>query len=153
MFTADEKTLDKIADYCDKKQFGDVFLDDESDDLILTLEEGWSHGGKERVMNFVSQFHKRFPAAQIYMIGTINDEEADRVKSYECQSKGDYVRYRETEWLYDSLFDEDMSCEEFEEENYVDVDEDEYEEYVHRAKEGIRADDGEMYGDWEYLDE
>ena len=153
LFAGDYSLLDKIADYCDDKQFGEIFMDDESENLILTLEEDVMRGDKEVAMNFVSKLYKRFPNAAIYMIGVIHDTASDKNKNFECQGKNDYVRYRETEWSYEALFDEDMSCEEFEEENYIDVDEDEYEEYVHRAKDGIRSEeDGNSYGDWEYLD-
>ena len=153
LFIANDAILEKIADYCENKQFGDIFVDDESGNLILTLEEDWMHGGKEVVMHFVEKLYKKFPNAQMHMVGVISDMEAERSKNFECQNKGDSIRYRETDWSYEALFDEDMSFEEFEEENYVDVDEDEYEEYVHRAKEGIRSDeDDNPYGEWEYLD-
>lgn len=153
LFAGDDFLLDKIADYCDEKQFGDVFVDDESNNLILKLEEDWMRGDKEVVMSFVSRLYKKFPDVHIYMMGVIHDTAADKNKNFECQGKNDYVRYRETEWSYEALFNEDMSCEEFEEENYMDVDEDEYEEYVHRARDGILSEEDENpYGDWEYLD-
>jgi hypothetical protein len=76
---------------------------------------------------------------------------SDSKKKFECQCNKNFFRYRDTEWS-DFEIDEDLSYEEFEEENYVDVDEDEYEEYVHRAHEGIKGDNGNIYGDWDYVD-
>ena len=150
IFTAKETVLNRIADYCEREQFGDLFFEDDGENLTLTLDDNWSEDDKDGVIEFMRLLNKKFPKAKITMIGTISTLESDESKQFECRCSKDYIKYRETDWTFGQEPDEDLSYEEFEEETNIDLDEEEYQEYVHRAKEGIETT--HRFGEWEYFD-
>jgi hypothetical protein len=145
--------LEAATDYLDKLQCGEYFMDDDNESLVLMIEEDLDMSTKEDVLRFVEKLYKGLKKKiSIHALGTFNAIGTDSTQKFECQINKNFFRYRETDWHKDLVVDEDLSYEEFEEENYVDVDEDEYEEYVHRAHEGIADDDDDLFGDWEYID-
>ena len=153
VFTAPLDQLEATMDYLEKTQRGEYFLDDDNESLILMIEEDLDLSGKEDIINMIEKMYKRLKKkVAIHALGTFNAIGSDATQKFECQYNKNYFRYRETEWGNNFVVDEELSYEEFEEENYVDVDEDEYEEYVHRAHEGIRSDSGDSFGDWDYID-
>lgn len=145
--------LEAAADYLEKLQRGEYFMDDEDEKLILAFEEDMDLSGKEDVLALIEQLYKKLKKKiDIHAIGTFIAVGSDLQQKFECQCNKNCFRYRESEWSNDFEIDEDLSYEEFEEENNIDIDEDEYEEYVHRAHSGISNDGGSTYGDWEYID-
>lgn len=152
VLSASSEKLEAAVDYFDRIQRGEYFFDEETDNLIVVFEEDMELSGKEEMITFIDRLYKRFKKKiDIHAIGTFNAIGSDLSQRFECQCNKNFFRYRDTEWS-DFEIDEDISYEEFEEENYVDIDEDEYEEYVHRAHEGIRNSDSDIYGDWDYID-
>jgi hypothetical protein len=153
VFTAKNSILEEVADYLENAQCGESFFDDEEDSLILTLEDNLDLDGKDSIVRFVSDIYNEFKnKLNIHMIGTMNAIDGNGRQKFECQCNKNYLRYRETEWDDALEVDEDLSYEEFEEENYVDIDEDEYDEYIHRAHDGIKDNDYHIYGNWEYVE-
>lgn len=153
VFTAKNKQLEDASDYLEGLQYGDLFFDEEDDSLVLTLEDNMDLNGKDAIVEFVSMLYKEFKQKiNVHMIGSMNAIDANGCQKFECQCNKNYLRYRETDWDDELCVDEDLSYEEFEEENYIDVDEDEYDEYMHRAHEGISNDGKDVYGDWEYIE-
>ena len=152
VFSASSDKLDKVVEYLEKMQRGEYFFDDETESLELTLEEDLELFGKEEIIAFIDRLYKRFKKkVDIHAIGTLNAISSDAHQNFECQCNKNFFRYRNTEWS-DLEVNEDLSYEEFEEETYADIDEDEYDEYVHRAHEGIKDNDSDIYGDWDYID-
>lgn len=152
IFSGSNEQLEKVMDYLDRIQRGEYFLDDETENLILMIEEDLELSNKEDIIAFVDRLYKRFKKrTNIHAIGTFNAISSNMSQKFECQYNSNFFRYRETDWSHFEV-DEDLSYEEFEEENYVDIDEDEYDEYMHRAHEGIRNDEDDLYGDWDYID-
>ena len=145
--------LEAAMDYLDRIQRCDYSIDDETENLILTIEEDLEIANKEDVIAFIDRLYKKFKKkVDIHAIGVFNAIGSDAHQKFECQYNKNYFRYRETEWSTDYALDEELSYEEFEEENYVDMDEDEYGERLLRAHEGIGDDSGDIYGDWDYID-
>jgi hypothetical protein len=152
IFSASEERLEKVADYLEKIQRGEYFFDEETENLICSIEEDFELTNKEEIISFIERLYRAFKKkVDIHVIGVMNAIGSDSSMKFECQYNSNYFRYRETDWS-DYEIDTDLSVEEFEEENYIDVDDDEYEEYVHRAHDGFGHGDDEIYGDWEYLD-
>lgn len=152
IFSAPMEKLEKIMDYLEKIQRGEYFLDDETENLELIIEEDIELSNKEDVIAFIDRLYKRFKKkANIHAIGAFNAISSELSQKFECQCNSNFFRYRETDWSHFEV-DEDLSYEEYEEENYMDVDEDEYDEYMHRAHEGITDDSDDIYGDWDYVD-
>lgn len=152
VFSGNSDSLDRIADYCDSEQLGNTFFDEELNALILTIDEDFSQDGKDGIINFVTQINEMVSDVEVSIIGTISDRDVERSKSFECQCKLQSIKYRETDWQYDAIINEDLSYEEYEEETHRDLDEDEYDEYVHRAHSGISNTNNASYGDWEYIE-
>lgn len=153
VFSATSDRLEAAMDYLDKIQRGDYSMDDEDENLILTIEEDLDLTGKEDVIAFIDRLYKKLKKkVDIHAIGVFNSLSSDAHQKFECQCNKNYFRYRDTEWSTDYVLDEDISYEEFEEENYIDIDEDEYEERILRAHEGIRDEGSDVYGDWDYID-
>jgi hypothetical protein len=145
--------LELAADYLEKMQRGEYFMDEDNESLVLRFEEDLDMASKDDVVDFIEMLYKKFKKKiDIHALGTFNAIGSDAQQKFECQCNKNFFRYRETEWGTDFDIDEDLSYEEFEEENGIDVDEDEYEEYVHRAHDGIVSNSGNSFGDWEYLD-
>jgi hypothetical protein len=152
VFSATSERLEAAVDHLDRMQRGDYYFDDETNNLVLTIEEDFDLTNKEEIIKFIERLYKRFnKKIDIHAIGTLTAIGSEAHQKFECQCNKNFFRYRETEWS-DFEIDEDLSYEEFEEENYIDIDEDEYEEYVHRAHEGIKNNGSDIYGDWDYID-
>ena len=153
IFSAPDDRIEAAADYLDKIQRGEYFFDDETGNLVLMIEEDLEISNKERVIAFVDRLYKRLRGGvDIHAIGMFNSISSSMHQMFECQYNKNYFRYRDAKWSSDYVLDEDLSYEEFEEENYTDMDEDEYDEYIHRAHKGIRNDDDDVYGEWDYID-
>jgi hypothetical protein len=153
VFSASMDSLEAAMDYLDRIQRGDYSIDDETENLVLIIEEDLYLSNKEDIIAFIDRLYKKFKKKiDIHAIGTLTAIGSDAHQRFECQCNKNFFRYRETEWSADYVLDEDLSYEEFEEENYVDIDEDEYEEKILRAHEGIGDDSDDIYGDWDYID-
>jgi hypothetical protein len=153
VFSAPIDSLEAAMDYLEKIQRGEYFIDDDNESLVLMIEEDLDLNGKDDIIRFVELLYKKMKKkVSVHALGTFNAIGSNATQKFECQYNKNYFRYRETEWRTDIVVDEELSYEEFEEENYIDVDEDEYEEYVHRAHEGIGIDTNSSFGDWDYID-
>lgn len=153
VFTASAEKLEATMDYLEKLQRGEYFMDEDSESLVLVIEEDLYLTCKDEIIRFVEKLYKKLKkSVSVHALGAFNAIGSDMVQKFECQCNKNYFRYRETEWCNDLNVDEDLSYEEFEEENSIDMDEDEYEEYVHRAHEGIRDNNKDSFGDWDYID-
>ena len=152
VFSATNDKLEATANYLEKMQRGEYFMDEEGESLVLYIEEDLDLTGKEDILNFIEKLYKKLQKmVDIHALGTFNSLDSDAHQSFECQYNKNFFRYRETDWQSDLAISENLSYEEFEEEGYVDMDEDEYEESLHRIHEGIE-NEGDVYGDWEYID-
>lgn len=152
VFSASMENLEKVMDYLEKIQRGEYFVDDETENLELMIEEDLDLSNKEAIIAFIDRLYKRFKKkVNIHAIGTFEAIGSELSQKFECQYNSNFFRYRETEWSHFEV-DENLSYEEFEEENYIDIDEDEYEEYMQRAHQGVEDDSGCIYGDWDYID-
>lgn len=153
VFSATSERLEAAGDYLEKLQRGEYFMDEDNESLVLMLEEDLEITNKDDVIDFIEKLYKKLKKkVDIHALGTFNAIGTNKTQRFECQYNKNFFRYRETDWMTDFEIDEDLSYEEFEEENYVDVDEDEYDEYVHRAHDGISNDGKIAYGDWDYID-
>jgi hypothetical protein len=153
VFTASSDKLEMAMDYLEKLQRGEYFMDEDNESLVLVIEEDLYLTCKEDIIRFVEKLYRKLKTnVAIHALGTFNAMDYDSHREFECQYNKNCFRYRETEWGSDLKVDEDLSYEEFEEESNIDMDEDEYEEYVHRAHEGIKDNNKDSFGDWEYID-
>ena len=109
IFKGKKGLLESIATYCENKQIGEVFFDEEDESLTLNIEEGFLENGKESVINLVKTFRRKFSAANIFVLGFISSTEGDEAMEYECHCKNGDIKYRETEWMYSAEIDEDFS--------------------------------------------
>lgn len=152
IFSGAMEKLEKVMDYLEKIQRGEYFLDDETETLELMIEEDLELSNKEEIIAFVDRLYKRFKKkVNVHAIGTLNAINSGLSQKFECQYTSNFFRYRETDWSHFEV-DENLSYEEYEEENYMDIDEDEYDEYMHRAHDGIQNDEDDVFGDWDYID-
>ena len=151
VFTSKSGDLEFAAEYLEQDPRGEVFFDDDGT-LILMLEDDADLDGKDRIVEFLAQIYNDLDQEiDLHMIGVMTAVDSDCSQSFEAQCNRNHLRYREADVDYAMDINEGLSYEEFEEENNLDIDQDEYDEYVHRAHEKMRDDDREMYGDWEYF--
>lgn len=154
IFSGQLTKLEDVMDYLERTQRGEYYLDDDTENLVLNIEEDIAVSDKDTVIALIDKLYKRFKrAVNIHASGTFNAIESDSTQRFECQYTKNFFRYRESEWsdINDNI-DATLSYEEFEEEYCVDVDEDEYEESRHRAHDGIRQHSDNIWGDWDYID-
>ena len=145
VFSSDIDTLEDVVDFVE--QYGEVFLDDNSETLTLTLEEEWEQNWQDRAIDLINEFNDNITVDKITLLYSVCDHDSGRVKQFECQWKKEYMRYRDTDWDYDGVVDDDISYDEFEEEGHIDMTEEDFEEYVHK-----KGNNNRIYCDWEYLD-
>lgn len=141
-----QNVLNDAIDCCE--QYGEVDYNDDTETLVLILEEEWEQEWQDKGIELVSELHKNIPDVTILLSYTIQDHDSERSKIFECQYKNECCRYRDTDWFYDELSDSDMTYDEFEEEGHVDMSEDMFEEYVHHHDEFERKD----FSEWECVD-
>ena len=152
IFRGSSERLESAADFFEKQQRGEYFFDEE-DNLVLVIEEDLEMCDKEAVISFIEKLYKRFKKKiDIHALGTLYSVTTDAQQRFECQCTKHHFRYRETEWSNNLDVSEGLSYEEYEEGSHMDIDEDEYDEYVHRAHDGISNNSGNTFGDWDYLD-
>ena len=119
IFYADIDTLETISDYME--QLGEFYLDEAAESLTLTLEEEWTEDWKQRAIDLIEEFNQNITVDKISLIYTIQDHDSERVKSFECQWKEEFLRCRDTDWDYDGVVDDDISYDEFEEEGHAEA--------------------------------
>lgn len=144
VFWDDLDVLDDLADYCE--QYGEIDLDDSNKILTISLEENWDQDWIETGIDLVKELHDYAPSSKILLSYSVYDHDSERIKSFECQYKNEVIRYRDTDWYYDSCVDDDITYDEFEEEGHTEVDEEYFESYIHKKN----KPDG--YSDWECVD-
>ena len=151
-FFAESDKLESVIDYLDRLQRGEYFFDEDAESVQLIIEEDFELACKDDIVDFIEKLYRGLrKRVSIHAVGTLNAIESDVSQNFECQCNENMFRYRSTDWSNCEI-DTRLSYEEYEEENNIDIDEDEYGEHLLRAHEGIRDNSGEMYGDWEYVD-
>lgn len=135
--------VDDVIDYCE--QYGEFDFDEDSEVLTLILEEEWVQNWEETYVDFIKDIHSDLPTANIMLTACLFDHDSERMKHFECQYKNDYIRWRDTDWSFEGVIDNDLTYDEFEEEGHMEVAEEDFEEYKHKHS---FLD----YSDWNYVD-
>ena len=146
---ADYEEIDALTDFCE--QFGEVNYNDDTETLVITVENGYEDDWFNNAINAIVALHNATPDSNILLEYVVEDMDSGKTKLFECQYKKGAFRQRETNWSYDSI-DSDDSFDELEEEGIYDIDEDEYCDYSHRDREGRNKFTEKEFSEWEYID-
>ena len=131
-------SMEEISDICEN--IGVMELDySESNEskYIATMETNYDIDSVESLIELLAPLIE-VEDVDVLIKATFTKEELHESMDVEVKCKDDDKQYRETQWYVQEIIDSDLTFEEYEEEGYNDMTEEEFDIYSHNAKSGVR---------------
>lgn len=115
------------------------FIDSDDSVYVIEIEDDYDIGSVQDLFNILLPLSENLTGSTFNVKGTLFSQEDNEYCDFEMEISEDIARYRETDWYVDDVIDDDLTYEEYEEEGYNNIDEEDFQTYSHKKnKNGSR---------------
>lgn len=155
LIKSENYSIEELASICEDYGLGEIdFADEDTVAYKINSEENYDISSAEDVSQWIQPLIENFEDIHWIFCGTFLNQEQNEYLDMEIEYKKGSMRVRETDWYVEEVIDDDMTYEEYEEEGYHNISEEDFDNYSHKKnKSGSREVSTKgKFGRWRSLD-